>query len=716
MRDPVMALSTWRCQDGVTKLANKLRRGQTLSKLAFKMTEIVAGRPPTPLQDASAVAVPAMAQPRLLPCSSPCSLTDLAAIIDSVADALISVDEDGRIVLFNAAASRMLACPTQQALGESISKFIPEGLRQAHQAHMHSFGQRPENRLAAAHAREVLALRADGQPIQVEVAVSSAQLMDNGATHTLSTAMLRDLTLRKALQSDLHRVSHRYRTVVDQSPDAIWLEEAGRLQLANAACAALLGAPSVEDLIGLKVSVFLPDWSPPELAPSDSQPGGPDLGVRRFETRLRRLDGRWSEVELSVAAVPDHGGEATQGVMRDITQRKRDQLMLQTTQASLLEAQRIARLGYYSLDLVHMRWRVSPTLQLLLGQVPKSQSPKSQAAFAETGAAGLDEAASSDPDHSVLLDFEAGLALVHAEDRDALRQFFLHDMRKAHARLDREYRIVRQDNRRERWVHGRGRVHLDAWGRATHLFGTLQDITERKRSELALDRSRQQLRRLSSSLTQAREAERRHVARELHDELGQRLSALKLDIATLLDQPGVRETKACDKVRPLLAEVDGALAAVRRIAADLRPPMLDDLGLTAALEWLSNDWTQRTGLQITLRLQALDELLTESAATTVYRIVQEALTNISRHARASKVQVGLQRRAGELLVWVEDDGVGLSPGDTDKRNSNGLAGIRERAHILGGAARIINGSEGGCRLEARLPLDRVDTRPGGLFS
>lgn len=684
------------------------------------MPDIVAGRPTTPFQDASTAALLLSAQPRSLPCSSPCSPTDLAAIIDSVPDALISVDEDGRIVLFNAAAARMLACSAQQALGAPISKFIPEGLREAHQVHMHNFGQRPNQRLAAAHAREVLALRADGQQIQVEVAVSSAQLTDVGATHTLSTAVLRDLTQRKALQSDLHRVSQRYRTVVDQSPDAIWLEEAGRLQLANAACATLLGAPSAESLIGLKVSVFLPDWSPPEHAPTALQAEDPEFGVRRFETRLRRLDGQWSEVELSVAPVPDHGGEATQGVMRDITQRKRDQLMLQTTQASLLEAQKIARLGYYSLDLVHMQWRLSPTLQVLLGQAPKVQSlriqsPNGLGADADTGAAALDEAAPSDPHHSVLLDFEAGLALVHAEDRDALRQFFLHDVRKAHARLDREYRILRQDNQRERWVHGRGRVHLDALGQATHLFGTLQDITERKRSVMALDRSRQQLRRLSSSLTQAREAERRHVARELHDELGQRLSALKLDIATLLDQPGVRETKACDKVRPLLAEVDGALAAVRRIAADLRPPMLDDLGLTAALEWLSNDWTQRTGLQITLRLQALDDLLTEAAATTVYRIVQEALTNITRHAQASQVQIGLQRSAGELLVWVEDDGVGLSPGDTDKRNSNGLAGIRERAHILGGAARVINRSEGGCRLEARLPLERVDTQPGAFL-
>jgi two-component system sensor histidine kinase UhpB len=167
-------------------------------------------------------------------------------------------------------------------------------------------------------------------------------------------------------------------------------------------------------------------------------------------------------------------------------------------------------------------------------------------------------------------------------------------------------------------------------------------------------------------------------------------------------------------LRTLLSEVDEAIAATRRIATDLRPAMLDDLGLNAAIEWLAADWARRAGLKISLDCESIDGSLTESASTTIYRIVQEGLTNVNRHAAAHEVRVELHRRDPDLVLRIFDDGRGLAPGHDDNRGSSGLTGIRERARLLGGSASLRGRATRGCVLEVRLPLDRVDNRPGAL--
>jgi signal transduction histidine kinase len=142
--------------------------------------------------------------------------------------------------------------------------------------------------------------------------------------------------------------------------------------------------------------------------------------------------------------------------------------------------------------------------------------------------------------------------------------------------------------------------------------------------------------------------------------------------------------------------------------------MLDDLGLSAALEWLAQGWSRRTGIVIVVDGDPVDEQISAEGAITVYRIVQEALTNVTRHAQARHAHIELRRRDAELVLVVEDDGRGLAPGDIDKRESSGLAGIRERARIMGGMAAVDNGSDGGVRLEVRLPLERVDRTRAAL--
>jgi PAS domain S-box-containing protein len=230
----------------------------------------------------------------------------------------------------------------------------------------------------------------------------------------------------------------------------------------------------------------------------------------------------------------------------------------------------------------------------------------------------------------------------------------------------------------------------------------ITDVTERAQERRELERSRRELRMLSANLVDAREDERRRIARELHDELGQRLTALKMELASLGTQS--RAELRTSRVAAMLEMVDETVASVRRIATDLRPLMLDDLGLNAAIEWLAHSWATRMGIQVDLRLGRSDPQVGDAAAIALYRMVQEALTNIARHARASQVRIQMRSRGGELLLTVQDNGVGFAEASMYREGSHGLMGMRERAYMLGGELEIGNARGGGGRIAVRLPL------------
>lgn len=230
----------------------------------------------------------------------------------------------------------------------------------------------------------------------------------------------------------------------------------------------------------------------------------------------------------------------------------------------------------------------------------------------------------------------------------------------------------------------------------------ITDITQRKADAMALARSQLELRSLSASLAEAREEERRRIARELHDELGQRLSALKMELSTLGLAPGYGTQDG--RIASMLEMLDETVASVRRIAADLRPLMLDDLGLNAAIEWLARDAARRMGIEVAVRLCENDPLIGGRASIALYRMVQEALTNVARHARATDVRIELRPSGDELVLTIKDNGVGF-PNPTSRRDGSfGLLGIRERAYMLGGNLELDNPPGGGARITVRLPI------------
>jgi PAS domain S-box-containing protein len=236
------------------------------------------------------------------------------------------------------------------------------------------------------------------------------------------------------------------------------------------------------------------------------------------------------------------------------------------------------------------------------------------------------------------------------------------------------------------------------------------DVTQRKREAIEIERSRQALRRLSANAVEVREEERRKIARELHDELGQRLTALKIDLSSCALHNGLEVTHP--RVAGMLQMIDDSILSLRRIAADLRPLMLDDLGLGAAIEWLAKDASGRLGIRIDLALEPLDCVVDGRVAIAAYRIVQEALTNVARHAQASEVRIQIQEQHEELEILVQDNGVGLPALPPQAEGRFGLLGIRERVEMLGGRFEVGNRIEGGAYLRVRLPLQQAPASAG----
>jgi signal transduction histidine kinase len=210
-----------------------------------------------------------------------------------------------------------------------------------------------------------------------------------------------------------------------------------------------------------------------------------------------------------------------------------------------------------------------------------------------------------------------------------------------------------------------------------------------------------QLRALSSRDDAVREDERTNIAREIHDELGQALTALKLDLAWI----GRRETDAALKTKldEMTNATDEILASVRRISASLRPGVLDDLGLRAAIEWQAEEFERRTGIPCRVRSEVGDLQLERGLATAVFRIYQEALTNVARHASATAVDVSLRLERGQLKLLVEDDGVGV-PEIAPRSSTLGLLGMRERARRCGGDCEVRRRSPRGTTVALSVPL------------
>lgn len=448
--------------------------------------------------------------------------------------------------------------------------------------------------------------------------------------------------------------------IVRAAPDAIVaIDEARRIVMMNPAAERLFGC-STADARGRELVQFLPDGGNPGRVSG------------------RRVDGTAFAAELTWLRAADEGGLAAPfGVLlRDVSAPHELQVELEHVQRHfglvfdlapvglcVVDSDRIVAANQACENLFERRDGESlpgRTLDELL-------DAESWAQFSALLARALERPAGEPLVH------EAVVGLAGRQRRLAVRLVALPDA-------------------------GRARVQL-----------MFSDVSHSSAERIELVQARHDLRRLTASVVQARENARLRIARELHDELGQRLSALKLDLASL--DPASGRSAYRERVASMLTMLDDTMTSVRRIIADLRPLMLDDLGLNAAIDWLARESARRMGIDVKVKLGERDPAIDKDASVAVYRMVQEALTNVARHARATEVGIELREVGTELRLVVQDNGVGFDPEALRKTPSFGLFGIRERAYALGGTMESGSRPGGGARLCVRLPLRRAHEGP-----
>lgn len=239
----------------------------------------------------------------------------------------------------------------------------------------------------------------------------------------------------------------------------------------------------------------------------------------------------------------------------------------------------------------------------------------------------------------------------------------------------------------------------------------IEHINERKQAEEALRQSQEELRQLASYQERVKEDERKRIAREIHDELGQNLLALRIDIAMLHARTGTTHPKLNKKVHWVLDHIDSTMKAMRSIINNLRPTVLD-LGLTAAIEWQVKEFQRRTNIICELQMGEKELAVDDNQAIALFRILQESLHNVFRHARATKVRIDVNLRDARLFMTVADNGVGIFPGCRRKANSFGLVGIKERISMLGGDLMLDTTQGVGTALTVSIPLGTSDATDG----
>jgi PAS domain S-box-containing protein len=483
----------------------------------------------------------------------------------------------------------------------------------------------------------------------------------------------RDVTKRKQAEAKLKQADRRYRQLFEQAHDAIIIFDPRTeivWQVNQRACE--IYGFSRSEFIGMSLEAISSDVA---RGKSYIEATLEKRYVRNFETVHYRKDGTAMFLEINAAAIEYKGQAAILSINRDVTDRKRAENVLRESESKYRRIVETANEGIGILDAEAKIQYVNHRLTNMLGYSAKEMSGRYVYEFMEES------------------------ARVNAE-RDI-------QQRVQGVIEQRDLRFRRKDGS-ELWALVSANQILDENDKFIGALCMLTDITKRRIAEEKLRSSRGKLRALSAHLESVRENERTRVAREIHDGLGQALTGLKMDLAWFnkrLPENGEEpaSTAMQERIKSMCALIDTTIQSVRRICADLRPGILDE-GLTAAIEWQTREFQTRTEITSQFSLPAEETALDHGRSTVIFRIYQEILTNIARHANATRVEIGMTEESGMLELKVSDNGKGINHREISDAESLGLLGMRERAFLLGGDVTINTVNETGTTVIVRIPL------------
>jgi PAS domain S-box-containing protein len=515
----------------------------------------------------------------------------------------------------------------------------------------------------------------DGSVIWVRATISPIPALAGLPKCVLAIA--EDITERRRTEEALRESEQRLLQLAEHVCDVLWIAD-------RKAERVLYVSPAYEEIWGRSCDSIYRDARSFQDAihPEDRQ-----RYVEAFEEHLRnpkpaeqqyrvlRPDGSIRWIRDCSFPVRDAAGDVYRfvGIAEDITKRTQEEEKLRRSEAYLAESERLGHIGAWAMKL--------PTIEITFW------SPEHYRIYGFDPAKGLPS-------------WEAVRARVHPEDRAILGTIMRSVREKKGFEVD--YRIVIPDGP-VRHIHALGRPMPNAAGEPVEYLGMSMDVTERKAAEEALQSSVDQLRSLAARIESVREEERTRLAREIHDELGQALVGIEANVSSLRHLANPRSREHARRCRDILNLAGSAIQSVRRIATELRPGILDDCGLVDAVEFEAQQFAKRTRLKCVLDLPHTDLAIERDAATALFRIFQEALSNIARHAEATECGVRLAEADGGLCMEVRDNGRGFPEAQESRPTSLGLLGMRERAALLAGRVTVKSSPGEGATVTVWIP-------------
>jgi PAS domain S-box-containing protein len=507
------------------------------------------------------------------------------------------------------------------------------------------------------------------------------------AERTGWVSAVRDITGRKQMQDALRESEERYRLLAENVSDVIWIRDMN-LQLTYI-------SPSVEKLTGYSVQEamaltlqqsYTPDSITTalkvfgeELSREKGEQGDPSR-VRTIEMEGFRKDGSRTWTEAKMSFLRDSTGHlaGVLGVSRDITDRKRAEQALRENEERYRQLFNHAPAGIYEVDFMKQKF-------VAVNDVMCEYTGYTREEFLSMNPGDiLSEEARA-------IYYERARKLLTGEQVPAAI----------------EYRI-RAKAGREFWVVLNTRPAYEN-GRVKGATAVVHDITERRKTEDALKRSEERLRSLSSELIKGQENYRAQVARELHDELGQSLALLKHRVRSIKKRVPENESSLQRNCDEAIDSVDEIISQIRRLSKELSPSILKDIGISPALRWLGENFTEQYSIPISIDIDEISGLFSEEAQMSLYRISQEALTNIGKHAEASHVTFTVKKNTGSIAFVIEDDGKGFDTaglkGEERWRKGFGLNLIEERVHLLRASFDVQSLMGKGTRILLTIPIE-----------
>jgi len=617
-------------------------------------------------------------------------------LVEKAEIAILIDDKEGNFVYFNQKFADLFAYTKAQMKKQSIQTLVhPDDVERVMDIHRKRIlGKRPKSRY------EFRAIRKDGSTIYLEV---DAVRMLEGDKATGTRSYIWDITPRRRAEEAFKESEDKYRVLVENANELIAVTQDETLKFLN---------PKAFDITGYNTKELINKTFSKFIHPEDRQ-----RVMNYFQNRLRGKEvpqyytfriidkkGRIRWLRSSVVIIGWESKPASLAFVSDVTELKQ-------TEEALIESKKRYK-SLYSM----MRLMCDNVPDLIWAKDLKKRFIFTNKAICEKL---LNVKDTDEPIGKTDMYFANRGRKNHPENPQ------YHTFGEICKKSDTVVMKSKKSQRFDEFGNVKGKyLFLDVhkapfWDEQGKLIGTVgcgRDVTKEKRLEEEQKRvseellnSHEVLRNLSAHLQSVREEERTHISREIHDELGQALTALKMDLYWLNNKLPTDQKPLIKKTKSMLRLLDKTIQSVKRISTDLRPGLLDDLGLVAAIEWQAGEFQNRTGIKCKLSFTPDDIFIDQDMATALFRIFQETLTNVARHAKASSVRVNLKLENRTVMLQVKDDGIGITEAQISDARSLGLIGMRERVHPFGGKVAIRAKKDKGTTLTVTIPMNSISS-------